>query len=79
MPFNQEENFNLYQGFIEIEKTKVMIEEDGRNARELLYEDLKNFRRLVGDGTDNKFHHKYLMDFLTYLISKKDYWEEENQ
>ena len=37
MPFNQEENFNFYQGFIEIEKTKVMIEEDGWNAGELFY------------------------------------------
>ena len=72
------EKFRIYMGSTEIEVTKVMIEEDGWNATELLYEDLKNFRRVVSDGTGTKSHYKYLRDFLTYLINKEDYWEEEN-
>ena len=46
MSTNQEEKFRIYRGSTEIEVTKVMIEEDGWNATELLYEDLKNFRRV---------------------------------
>ena len=41
MSTNQEEKFNVYMGSTEIEVTKVMIEEDGWNATELLYEDLR--------------------------------------
>ena len=78
MSTNQEEKFRIYQGSTEIEVTKVMIEEDGWNATELLYEDLKNFRRVVSDGTGTKSHYEYVRDFLTYLINKADYWEEEN-
>ena len=78
MTTNEEEKFIFYQRSSEIEKTKVMIEEDGWNAGELLYEDLKYFRKAVNDGTDIKSDYEYLRDFLTYLINKEDYWEEEN-
>ena len=78
MSTNQEEKFRIYRGSTEIEVTKVMIEEDGWNATELLYEDLRTFRRVVNDGTGTKSHYKYLRDFLNYLINKEDYWEEEN-
>ena len=62
----------------QMKETVQMIEEEGFNAGELLYEDLKNFRRVVSDGTGTKSHYEYVRDFLTYLINKADYWEEEN-
>ena len=62
----------------QMKETVQMIEEEGFNAGELLYEDLKYFRKAVNDGTDIKSDYEYLRDFLTYLINKEDYWEEEN-
>tara|TARA_B100000161_G_scaffold253423_1_gene213934 strand:- start:364 stop:561 length:198 start_codon:yes stop_codon:yes gene_type:complete len=62
----------------ELNETIKMIEKDGWNAVELLSDELKDFRRAVNGGTDIKSHYEYVRDFLTYLINKEDYWEEEN-
>ena len=62
----------------ELNETIKMIEKDGWNAGELLSDELKDFRRAVNCGTDIKSHYEYVRDFLTYLINKEDYWEEQN-
>ena len=74
----KEEKSVVYLGSTDINTTIQMIEKDGWNAGELLYDDLKDFRRAVGNETDTKSHYEYMRDFLTYLINKEDYWKEEN-
>tara|TARA_Y200000002_G_scaffold163038_1_gene134607 strand:+ start:73 stop:315 length:243 start_codon:yes stop_codon:yes gene_type:complete len=79
MEENKKEMSVVYLGSNEINETIQMIEKDGWNAGELLYDDLKDFRRAVGSGTDTFGDYEYLRDFLTYLINRKDYWKGENE
>ena len=58
----------------QMKETIKMIEEEGFNAGELLYEDLKDLRSAMGQERDTKSHYEYVRDFLTYLINKEDYW-----
>ena len=62
----------------QMKETIKMIEEEGFNAGELLYEDLKDLRSAMGQERDTKSHYEYVRDFLTYLINKEDYWGEES-
>ncbi len=61
----------------DIKETIRMVEEDGWNEGELFWDDLKDFRRALGSGTDTKDDYEYMRDFMTYLINKNDYWKEE--
>ena len=45
----KEEKSVVYLGSTDINTTIQMIEKDGWNAGELLYDDLKDFRRAVGN------------------------------
>ena len=74
----KEERSAVYLGSTDINTTIHLIENEGWNAGEVLYEDLKDFRRAVGNGTETKSHYEYVRDLLTYLINKEDYWMEEN-
>ena len=62
----------------QMKETIKMIEEEGFNAGELLYEGLKDLRSAMGQERDTKSHYEYVRDFLTYLINKEDYWGEES-
>ena len=66
----------IYLGSTQIEETIRMIEEDGWNEGEMLFQDLKDLRIAMGCGRDTKSHYEYVRDFLTYLINKNDYWKE---
>ena len=72
-----EENyeFAIYLGSSSIDETLKMIEEEGWDAGEIFYEDLKDFYRNVGSGTAEKGDYEYMRDLLTFLINKEDYWQ----
>ena len=74
----KEEKSVVYLGSTDINTTIQMIENEGWDAGYVLYEDLKDFRRAVGNGKETKSHYEYVRDLLTYLINKEDYWKEEN-
>ena len=65
----------VYLGSTQIAETIRMIEEEEWNAREILFDDLKDISRAVGNGRDTKSHYEYVRDLLTYLINKTDYWQ----
>jgi len=65
----------IYLGSTQIDETIQTIEEDERNAREILFEDIEDLQIAMGRGRDTKSHYEYVRDFLTYLINKNDYWE----
>ena len=66
----------IYLGSTQIEETIRMIEEDGWNEGEMLFQDLKDLRMAMGQGRDTKSQYEYVRDFLTYLINKNDYWKQ---
>ena len=78
MTNNKEEKSVVYLGSTEINETIQMIEKDGWNAGEILYDDLKSFIGAVGSGRETLGDYEYVRDFLTYLINRRDYWEDEN-
>ena len=62
----------------QMKETIQMIEEEGFNAGELLYEDLKDLICAMGNERDTKSHCEYVRDFLTYIINKEGHWGEDN-
>ena len=74
---NDKEKSVVYLGSTQIEETIQMIEKEDWNAGEILYDDLKDICRAVGNGRDTKSHYEYVRDLLTYLINKDDYWQEQ--
>jgi len=76
----------IYMTNSHIEETIRSIEEGGWRtgtcklsiAEEILCDDLKDFRGVVGSGRRTRQDYEYMQGFLTYLINKNDYLEEEN-
>ena len=66
----------IYLGSTQIDETIQTIEEDERNAREILFEDIEDLQIAMGRGRDTKSQYEYVRDFLTYLINKNDYWKQ---
>ena len=58
----------------QIDETIRIIEKEGWDASEILFEDIQDLLLAMSKGRDTKSQYEYVRDLLTYLINKEEYW-----